>query len=82
MPLLPSRRSSAPLPGAFAFVPNATAGVNAIVGSLDLHPDDEIVITDHGYNACKNIVDRGRSIRKPWCAHIRSLLWCDSRRRP
>ena len=40
-----------------AFVPNATAGVNAIVGSLDLHPGDEIVVTDHGYNACKNIVD-------------------------
>ena len=44
-------------PAALAFVPNATTGVGAIVGSLSLAQGDEIVITDHGYNACRNIVD-------------------------
>ena len=44
-------------PAAVAFVPNATTGVNAIVGSLALDPGDEIVVTNHGYNACRNVVD-------------------------
>ncbi len=50
-------------PEGVAFVSNATAGVNAIVGSLVFRPGDEIVITDHGYNACRNVVDHaaGRS---------------------
>lgn len=44
-------------PAGLAFVPNATTGVNAIVGSLPFGPGDEIVITDHGYNAVRNVVD-------------------------
>lgn len=44
-------------PADLVFVRNATAGVNSVLRSLRLEPDDEILVTDHGYNACYNAVD-------------------------
>ena len=55
-----SRRAMAELIGAEAenlvFVLNATAGVNAVVRSLRFRPGEELLITNHGYNACHNVV--------------------------
>lgn len=37
-----------------AFVRNATDGVNAVLNSFPLKNRDQILITNHGYNACNN----------------------------
>lgn len=44
-------------PDGLAFVSNATTAVNAVLRSIDFEPSDEILVTDHGYPACKNAVD-------------------------
>ncbi len=41
-------------PEDLGFVRNATAGVNAVLRSLRFEPGDELLLTDHGYNACAN----------------------------
>ncbi len=38
-------------PGGLVFVANATTGVNAVLGSLRFEPGDELLTTDHEYNA-------------------------------
>ena len=56
-----SRRALAEFVGAsfddIAFVPNATAGVNAVLRSLDLDKFDELLVTNHEYNASRNALD-------------------------
>jgi isopenicillin-N epimerase len=41
-------------PQDLAFVPNATTGVNAVLGSLRFEPGDELLTIDHEYNAVRN----------------------------
>ncbi len=45
-------------PDDLAFVPNATTGVNAVLGSLDLVPGDELLTTTHSYPGCRNALAR------------------------
>src|SRR5882757_8988895 len=44
-------------PGDLVFVPNATAGINAVLRSAILGPDDELLLTNHTYAACSKAVD-------------------------
>ncbi len=57
-PLLDSSREEiAKLLGAspedIVFTQNATVGVNVVAQSLDLQPGDELLTTNHAYNACR-----------------------------
>jgi isopenicillin-N epimerase len=46
-------------PEGLVFVRNATEGVNAVVRSIEpeLHPGDELLVTDHGYNGVRNALE-------------------------
>jgi isopenicillin-N epimerase len=39
------------------FVHNASAGVMTVLRSIELEPGDELIVTDHAYNAARNALD-------------------------
>ncbi|HET7710608.1 MAG TPA: aminotransferase class V-fold PLP-dependent enzyme [Thermoanaerobaculia bacterium] len=44
-------------PEGLAFVSNATTAVNAVLRSLDFDAHDQLLVTTHEYNACRNALD-------------------------
>lgn len=56
-----ARRQLAEFVGATAeelvFVPNATTGINSVLRSLSFSPEDELLTTNHEYNACRNALN-------------------------
>ncbi len=45
-------------PEDLAFVANATTGVNTALSAFELSPGQELLVTDHTYNACHNAARR------------------------
>ena len=45
-------------PDELALLPNATTGISTVLASLRFEPGDELLTTDHGYNAARNAMQR------------------------
>jgi isopenicillin-N epimerase len=61
-PLLDAARNQAAAfvdadPNDFVFVRNATSAVNTVLASFALAPGDELLLTSHGYAACRNAAE-------------------------
>lgn len=54
-------------PEELGFVRNATNGVNAVLRSLRFEPGDELLVTDHGYHACRNVLE---FVARRWGAKV------------
>jgi len=56
-----ARAAAASLMGAdgedLVFVQNASTAVSTVLASLPIRPGDELLTTDHAYNACRNALD-------------------------
>jgi isopenicillin-N epimerase len=56
-----ARAAAAALMGAdgedLVFVQNATSAVCTVLASLPMRPGDELLVTDHAYNACRNALN-------------------------
>jgi len=39
------------------YVPNVTVAINAVLQSGEFAPGDELLVTNHAYNACRNVLD-------------------------
>jgi isopenicillin-N epimerase len=56
-----ARAAAAPLMGAdgedLVFTQNATTAVCTVLASLPARPGDELLVTDHAYNACRNALN-------------------------
>jgi isopenicillin-N epimerase len=44
-------------PASVVFVHNATDGVNAVLRSMRFRTGDELLVTNHAYGACRNVMD-------------------------
>ncbi len=44
-------------PDDVVFVPNATSAINSVLRSMKLHENDDLLVTTHEYNACRNTLD-------------------------
>ena len=55
-------------------VPNATAGVSTVLQSIRLRPGDELLTTDHEYNACLNALHRAAHEARATIVRVPILL--------